>query len=95
MSYCFLQSQNGLNGYQAVILRLRELNFIDIDGVDAIDDLIELIEQKGKQVAITGANNFVAKLLADGSEHFSRLTEAGLVFEKTEQALNQFGVKIQ
>lgn len=87
--------QNGLNGYQAVILRLRELNFIDIDGVDAIDDLIELIEQKGKQVAITGANNFVAKLLADGSEHFSRLTEAGLVFEKTEQALNQFGVKIQ
>lgn len=86
--------RSGLNGYQAVILRLRELHFIDIDGVDAIDDIIDLLIEKGKKVSITGANDFTTKSLENDSENYKKLKAEGLVFNKTSDALKHFGINI-
>lgn len=77
----------GLNGYRAVILRLRELYFIDLDGVDALAEIIDIIQAAGVKVAISGINDAIAGNVAAMPE-FKELKEKGLVFAKTEGALD-------
>ena len=75
-----------LVGYDWVILRLREVNFMDSDGVDALDSIIEMIEDQGKKVCISGLNVFTQQSL-DHLSAFQRLQKEGFVFGKTKQAL--------
>jgi SulP family sulfate permease len=79
-----------LTGYENVILRFRELYFIDLDGVDAFDEIVEIIERQGKKVYVSGVNSFVEKMLK-GSKHYARLVEEGRVFPKTTKALSALG----
>jgi len=78
--------ESSLNGYKKVILRLRELYFIDLDGVDAFSEIVEIIESQGKQVFVTGVNPLISRMLEDSPE-FQRLQKEGHVFERTAQAL--------
>ncbi len=79
--------EGGTKGYNNVILRLRELHFIDRDGVDALDEIIDLIHEQGKKVLISSANNQVAKILDRDCEVYQQLKKQGLVFKSTEDAL--------
>jgi SulP family sulfate permease len=79
--------EGGTKGYSNVILRLRELHFIDRDGVDALDEIIDLIHEQGKRVLISSANDQVAKILARECEVYQQLKKQGLVFKSTEDAL--------
>lgn len=79
--------EGGTKGYSNVILRLRELHFIDRDGVDALDEIIDLIHEQGKQVLISSANDQVAKILARECEVYQQLKKQSLVFKSTEDAL--------
>lgn len=86
--------ESSLKNYENVILRLRELYFIDLDGVDAFDEIISLIEDKaGKTVYITGANELAIHLLRDGKK-FKELEEKGRVFLHTADALKKLGIKL-
>lgn len=82
--------ENDLNGYENVVLRFRSLYFIDLDGVDAFDEIVGIIEKQGKKVFITGVNPLIEKMLAS-SKSYSRLAGQGRVFEKTEHALRSMG----
>jgi SulP family sulfate permease len=77
----------GLNGYKNVILRLRELHFIDTDGVDALDEIIDLVHEQGKKVLISSINNQVVKVLTRECEGYNDLKKQHLVFKSTEDAL--------
>ena len=85
--------ERDIHQYHAVVLRLRETYFIDIDGADAFDEIIELIHAQGKEVAVTGVSEDVRSLLAQKSSAFKKLKKEGLVFEKTMDALKHFGFK--
>ncbi len=88
--------ESGLNGYKNVVIRLKELYFIDIDGVDALDEIIEIIENNVNKpkVLITGANEMIRNMLKM-CEGFERLEKQGLVFDKTIDALNYLGYKLK
>lgn len=78
--------ENRLNGSKNIILRLRELYFIDLDGVEAIDEIIEICKKNGREVYMTGVNPFIEKMLHN-SDDFLRLQKEGKVFEKTTEVL--------
>ncbi|NTV31033.1 SulP family inorganic anion transporter [candidate division WWE3 bacterium] len=75
-----------LKSYQNVVLRLSELAVIDIDGVSALDEIIEEITRQGKVVLITGVNPFVSRLL-EHSDEFKRLEKEHLVFKRVSEAV--------
>lgn len=76
--------------YENIVLRFRELYFIDLDGADAFDEIVGSIEQQGKTVFVSGVNAFVEKMLKN-SRAYPRLMAEGRVFEKTTQALEALG----
>ncbi len=78
--------RDGCNGYDWIVLRLRELYFIDTDGIDALAEIIDLMHQQGLQVAISGVNEFTKQAL-EQLPAFQKLESAGLVFPKTQDAL--------
>lgn len=79
-----------LNGYKHVVIRLRELYFIDYDGVEAFEEIIELIHAQGKQVLISGVNPLIENMLND-NRAYQQLQQAQLVFPRTTDALQRLG----
>lgn len=79
-----------LTDYENVILRFRELSFIDLDGADAFDEIVETVERKGKKVYVSGVSSLVGMTL-DKSKHYNRLKQDGHVFDKTTTALSYLG----
>ena len=79
-----------LSDYQQIILRCRELYFMDMDGVDAFDEIVEIIERQGKTVYVSGIHTAVDEALRH-SKHFKRLASEGKVFEKTTHVLSSLG----
>ena len=76
-----------------IILRLRELYFIDLDGVDAFEEIIEILERRGINVYVTGVNNMILPLL-EKSRHFKNLEKDRKVFPRTSDVLNKLGFKL-
>ncbi len=85
-----LERLSKLNGYKHIVLRLRELYFIDLDGVDILDEIIEGIHAQGKDVLISSVSPFIQKHLEE-SKGFRLLEKQQLVFHRTEAALKHLG----
>lgn len=83
--------QNSIKEYKAVILRLRELHFIDTDGISALDEIIDEIKKQGKPVALTGVNGNIQQRVKHELNHFAALKKNGMIFDKTVDALESFG----
>ena len=79
-----------LSDYKQVILRCRELYFMDMDGVDAFDEIVEIIERQGKTVYVSGVHSAVDEALRY-SKHYQRLIDTGRVFPKTTHVLSALG----
>ncbi len=77
----------GTNGHKYVILRFRALHFIDRDGIDALDEIIDLIHEQNKIALISSANHQIINSLKHESDGYKLLKEKGLVFPSTEHAL--------
>ncbi|MFA7302131.1 MAG: SulP family inorganic anion transporter [Candidatus Paceibacterota bacterium] len=84
--------EDNLVKYKTIILRLREVYFIDPDGVEALDEIIGTIEARGQQVLLTGIDQSTLDLLEQLSHGYKHLKEKGLIYAKSEQALNFLGV---
>lgn len=82
--------EQGLNAYKYIVLRLRELSFIDLDGVDAFDEIVHLIQSQGKKVLVSGASPLVSELLQE-SHAYKKLEQEGAVFKRTSEALKTLG----
>ncbi len=81
--------------YKHIILRLRDVNFVDTDGSEALDEIIDILQKRGQQVLITGINQRTLGLLDQISHGYKKLKKAGLVFEKSEHALQFLGVSVK
>jgi SulP family sulfate permease len=82
-----------MRGYKTIILRLREVYFMDLDGVEALDQIIETLGQRKQQVILTSLHPNVEGLLASVSKGYGQLKKKGLVFDKTRMALKHLGIK--
>lgn len=85
--------EQNLLKYKVIILRLRGVYFIDLDGAEALDEIISIILQRNQQVCLTSVNSNVSELLAEVSPHYLQMTKDGLVFAKTEDALRHWGIE--
>jgi sulfate permease, SulP family len=80
----------GTNGYKHVVLRMRELYFIDLDGVDAFEEVVEVIRKQGKEVLVSSVNPLVEKSLLE-SKVYREMKSSGHVFGKAREALAHLG----
>jgi MFS superfamily sulfate permease-like transporter len=83
-----------LNGSLNIVLRMRELYFIDLDGVEAIDEILEICDRQHREVYITGVNPFIAEMLRHSND-FRRLEMEGRVVQKSSDALQKLGIKLE
>lgn len=84
--------EENLVKYKVIILRLRSVYFIDLDGAETLDEIITIIESRGQTACITSVHENIASLLEQVSPHYNRLKEQNLVFPKSEEALKHFGI---
>ena len=98
---CYINSQahltrfeTNLVKYKYIILRLREVHFMDIDGVEALDEIIDIVESRGQTVLLSGVDRNNLDLLEQLSGGYKNLKEKGLVFKKSEHALVFLGVPL-
>lgn len=85
--------EKDLTKYKIIVLRLRSVYFIDLDGAEALDEIISIAETRGQQICLTSLNDTVTDLLEQVSPNYRRLKDRGMVFPKSQDALHYFGVK--
>lgn len=86
--------ESGMESCENIILRLRELYFVDLDGIDAFDEIVAMLEKQNKQVFITGTNVLTLHLLRQ-SKQFLRLEKDGKIFPHTSDALKKLGFELK
>lgn len=84
--------ETNLVKYRVIILRLREVYFIDTDGVEALDEIIDIVESRGQKVILTSIDRNVVDLLEQLSGGYKKLKNKNLIFDKTENALKHLGI---
>lgn len=85
--------QDRLKGAKNIILRLRSVYYIDMDGVETIDEIIRTVQAQGMKIFITGVSPIVAEMLNE-SAAYRELIEKGMVYEHSTQALTSLGFKL-
>lgn len=78
--------EQDLTHYRTVILKLRDLYFVDLDGAQALSEIIEAIHAQGRTVVITGINHRIASMLYE-NEVIMTLKNEGLIFKNADEAL--------
>lgn len=75
-----------LPSHKNIILEFRALYFIDQDGIDAFEEIVELLHLKNKNVWVVVSNSFIIKML-ENSKIFNSLKTKNLVFDSVQSAL--------
>lgn len=75
-----------ISGGHTVILSFRNLFYIDLDGVDAVNDIIEMLEARNQKVMITGVGAGILPLLTDADWYKAKVRQRQ-VFPSTQEAL--------
>ena len=81
-----IRLESDFTDYHTVILNLADVFFIDIDGVDAIDEIIATLHKHNKKVALAGINPLIENLLISISSHCKQLKKNGLVYATADAA---------
>ncbi|MEI6887170.1 MAG: STAS domain-containing protein [bacterium] len=82
-----------LMGIENLILRLRELYFIDLDGVEAIEEILEICKKRNINVYITGVSPIVNEMCKNSKE-YRRIESEGKVMAKTNDVLKILGFEL-
>ena len=77
-----------LKQYHSVILRMREVHYIDLDGIEVLNEIIEILYRKDKYIYFTGVSPLVDEQLMRDSKMYRDLKELKAVLPKTMDALN-------
>jgi MFS superfamily sulfate permease-like transporter len=72
--------------YKDVVLDMRNVYFIDLDGVEAFGDMVHVLESKGKRVFVVGFDPVVEQLLSEGTT-LAALKKNGRVFSVVADAV--------
>lgn len=77
---------------ETIVIRMRDLFYLDLDGLDLLEEELVSLKARGKEILITAASPEVTKVLKN-SKFFKELYESKKVFNKTENALLSLGFK--
>lgn len=91
-SQSHLEMVRQLKQAKIIILSLRNLFYIDVDGLDAMSEIIDEIQRSGKEVYISGVGEFIS-LQLQKTPWFKLLSKNKKVFESTGEALETLGYK--
>ncbi len=78
-----------------VVIRMREVAYIDIEGIEALDRIMTVLKKKNIGVLLSGIDENTDHMLRIHSAHYTALEEAGHVYMKTRFALKSLGVPLQ
>ncbi len=81
---------HGANSFQTIILRMRELSIVDLEGVHAFDAIVEQLRDAHKNIYISSVHEHVEAMLTKGHT-YTELQQEGHVFENTRSALQHLG----
>ncbi|MCK9360677.1 SulP family inorganic anion transporter [Patescibacteria group bacterium] len=73
---------------KTIILRLRHLYLLDVDGLDALEEIVDELEKEGKLVAISGINPLIKDML-EKSRVYKTLKEKGRIYDRTSHAIKE------
>lgn len=89
----YVNTQSHLNniskingGTRVVILSFRNLFFIDMDGVAAVKEMVDILEGKGKKVVITSVNALISANLKHAG-WYRKMHDNGSVFTSTQDGI--------
>ncbi len=88
-----IENLSKVNGAHTVILNFRNLFYIDLDGMDALEEIININKARGKKVIITSAGPLIIPVLVK-TKWYNDLKEQNLVFDSTTEALEVLGFEI-
>jgi sulfate permease, SulP family len=81
-----MRFQSDFSQYAGIILLLNDIYFIDLDGVDALEEIIELIQNRDQIIMIVHPSMHIKNML-HSSKKFRELENQGLVFDSVSSAL--------
>lgn len=94
---CYINSESHvsrfrlhLNGSKNIILRMRSVYYIDMDGVEALDEIVRILKDARKNVYITGVNSMISGMLLESRE-FQQIKTEGRVYKKSSEVLKVLG----
>ena len=79
--------EENLTKYKIIILRFREVYYLDLDGIEAIDEIINICKSRGQKVILTSISTELSKILEESSFHYKNLKAENLIFPNTEKVL--------
>ncbi|MFT7557906.1 MAG: SulP family sulfate permease [Planctomycetota bacterium] len=79
----------------SVIVRLREVAFVDIEGVEALDVIISMLKKKEVGVFLSGIDGELEKMLQAHSKYYNQFKDSGKTYTKTRFALEHLGVPLR
>lgn len=74
-----------------VVISMRNLYYIDVDGLNCLGEIIETLKLQGKKVAITSINQHIEPLL-NKSKWFIKFKKEGFVYQSTPDALKNLKI---
>ncbi|NTV44219.1 MAG: SulP family inorganic anion transporter [Candidatus Yonathbacteria bacterium] len=97
---CYINSEahlerfhESLNEHENIVIRMRGVYYIDIDGVEAIDEIIRTLKGEGKNVYLTSINPSISRMMNE-SVMYRELQQHGHIFEKSADALRHLGFDV-
>ena len=79
-----------LNGHKNIIFRFREMYFLDIDGIDVLDEICDFLHKNNRKIYFCGINPYIEKLFLE-SEWYHKLKAENKIFDKTADVLKTIG----
>lgn len=76
------------SAYSSIILVLDEITFIDLDGIDALDDLIDICQERKQHLVLISTSMYLNNMLTKTSKHFKELENNGFVSGTISSALS-------
>lgn len=83
---------HGINGDHYVVFNFKNLFYVDMDGLDALDEMIEELENRGKEVYLCGVSSYLQPLFLR-KEWYSDKVIKGEVFESATLACDKIREK--
>ncbi len=83
-----LRFQTDFTQYDYVVLELQNLYYIDLDGIDALEEIIEMIEKRGQTVYIIAPSAPIGNML-QGCPRYKELEAKGFIVANLQEILRQ------
>lgn len=84
--------QTDFSKYAGIIISLEDVYFIDMDGVEVIDEIIDIVRNRGQLLAIVCSRTSLKNML-QASTNYEELAQSGLIFNSVADAYAFFSRK--